>query len=147
MTIANKIKSLHNKDNTIAYKALQEWAGIASETEDALPCFGLFLLMVKGQNSFIIVRVFRLICYLVKLGSNNLIKENINAILNALDDNNNNNNNSIRQCLRTINILLLQMHELSTAIENKLITLYFFSYKKSTQSLITQDTKNIHQQL
>ena len=140
MNIKKRIEDLYSSDNNTAYQALLELEAKAKETGDLLLHFPLFLSMITHNKSFIRVRGFRLICCLAKWDEKGLVNKNINTILTVLDDT---NGTAVRQCLRSINEIMLYKNELLDIISEKLRTLDVSHHKESMQSLINRDISDL----
>lgn len=136
----DKINILYKKDDKIAYKQLLEFEILCSDSNELYKYFDIFLGMLDNEKSFVRVRGFRLICCLSKWDSDKKIDNNINKILNELDDE---VSTSVRQCIKSLNILLLYKYGLYDIVVDKLNKLNISKYKESMQSLIKRDINNI----
>lgn len=135
-----KIKTLYDKDDKVAYKKLLELETEVTESNELYNYFNDLLNMLKNEKSFVRVRAFRLICALAKWDNENKIENNFDLILKELDDN---TSTSVRECLGKLNLILIYKPNLSGKVENKLKQLDLTKYKESMQSLIKKDIDSI----
>lgn len=139
-----EVSNLYNKDNVKAYKTLLELETLSTESNELYNYFNEFLKMLNSEKSLVRVRGFRMICSLSKWDIDNKINKNIDDILKELDDE---LGISIRQCLKSINLILLYKPELTDKIQTKLLNLNLTNYKENMQSLIKKDIDNILENL
>lgn len=92
--------------------------------------------MLRDDKSYIRMRGFKLICKLSKWDNYNKIDKIIDDLLNVLDDD---KPTIVRQCLASIEYLLLYKIELSNKVENKLRSINLLKYKDSMSPLIRKD--------
>ncbi len=90
------------------------------------------------------MRGFRIICKLSKWDNDNKINNNIDILLQVLDDE---KPTIVRQCLSSLNNLLLYKIDLSEKVENKLKKLDLSKYKDTMKPLIKKDIDFILKQL
>ena len=90
------------------------------------------------------MRGFRIICKLSKWDNDNKINNIIDILLQVLDDE---KPTIVRQCLSSLNNLLLYKIDLSEKVENKLKKLDLSKYKDSMKPLIQKDIDCILNQL
>ena len=90
------------------------------------------------------MRGFRIICKLSKWDNDNKINNIIDILLQVLDDE---KPTIVRQCLSSLNNLLLYKIDLSEKVENKLKKLDLSKYKDTMKPLIKKDIDFILKQL
>ena len=100
--------------------------------------------MLLDEKSYIKMRGFRIICKLSKWDNDNKINNIIDILLQVLDDE---KPIIVRQCLSSLNNLLLYKIDLSEKVENKLKKLDLSKYKDSMKPLIQKDIDCILNQL
>lgn len=99
-------------------------------------------VMLQNDKSYIKMRGFRIICKLSKWDKDNKINIIIDSLLQVLDDE---KPTIVRQCLASLNYLLLYKTELSSIIEIKLRNMDLSKYKDTMRSLIKKDIDYIRQ--
>lgn len=100
--------------------------------------------MLYNEKSYIKMRGFRIICKLSKWDKDNKTNNAIESLLNVLDDE---KPTIVRQCLASLNSLLLYKPDLSNKIESKLKNMDLSKYKDSMKPLIQKDIDCILNQL
>lgn len=90
------------------------------------------------------MRGFRIICKLSKWDNDNKINNIIDILLQVLDDE---KPTIVRQCLSSLNNLLLYKIDLSEKVEDKLKKLDLSKYKDTMKPLIKKDIDFILKQL
>ena len=100
--------------------------------------------MLFDEKSYIKMRGFRIICKLSKWDKDNKINNIIDSLLQVLDDE---KPTIVRQCLSSLNNLLLYKIDLSEKVENKLKNMDLSKYKDSMKPLIQKDIDCILNQL
>ena len=100
--------------------------------------------MLLDEKSHIRMRGFRIICKLSKWDRDNKTNNAIESLLNVLDDE---KPTIVRQCLASLNSLLLYKPDLSNKIESKLKNMDLSKYKDSMKPLIQKDIDCILNQL
>ena len=90
------------------------------------------------------MREIRIICKLSKWDNDNKINNIIDILLQVLDDE---KPTIVRQCLSSLNNLLLYKIDLSEKVENKLKKLDLSKYKDTMKPLIKKDIDFILKQL
>lgn len=100
--------------------------------------------MLLDEKSYIKMRGFRIICKLSKWDNDNKINNIIDILLQVLDDE---KPTIVRQCLSSLNNLLLYKIDLSEKVENKLKKLDLSKYKDTMKPLIKKDIDFILKQL
>lgn len=96
--------------------------------------------MLLDERSYIKMRGFKIICKLSKWDKENKINKIIDSLLQVLDDK---KPTIVRQCLSSINNLLLYKKNLSEKVENKLKNMDLSKYKDSMKPLIQKDINYI----
>lgn len=100
--------------------------------------------MLLDEKSHIKMRGFKIICKLSKWDKDNKINNIIDILLQVLDDE---KPTIVRQCLSSLNNLLLYKIDLSEKVENKLKNMDLSKYKDSMKPLIQKDIDFILSQL
>lgn len=100
--------------------------------------------MLFDEKSHIKMRGFRIICKLSKWDKDNKINNIIDSLLQVLDDE---KPTIIRQCLSSLNNLLLYKKDLKEKTENKLENMDLSKYKDSMKPLIQKDIDYLLKQL
>lgn len=96
--------------------------------------------MLLDDKEYIKMRGFRLICRLSKWDIENKIDRDIDILLGVL---NSSKPTIVRQCLASLNILLLYKKNLFDVVNNKLINLNLDKYKDTMRPLIKKDIDDI----
>lgn len=136
----DKVNNLYSNDNDLAYQSLLDLEIISIESDEVYNYFDNFLELINSNETYKMIRGFRMICSITKYDNLNKINNNINIILKVFDSD---NGVIIRQCLKYINQILLYKVELNDVIDNKLKNIEITKYKESMQSLIRKDIDNI----
>lgn len=131
---------LEDKDNSVAFKALQELETL-SDTDDALyPHINKFISMIASEKYVIRVRGFRLLCKQAKWDRDNVIDRNLDSALNILGDG---KPTAVRQALAALPELVLHKRELRGQIKQRLLEIDFMRYRDSMQGLIAKDIEAV----
>lgn len=131
---------LYDKEKRSVYREFQNIESSIEESDFLYKYFTDFEKMLLNDKSYVRLRGFKLICKLSKWDTQNNINKNIKLLLDVLDDD---KPTIVRQCLSSLNYLLLYKQELSKEIENKLKNINLLKYKDSMVHLIEKDINSI----
>ncbi len=126
----------YGKDNVEIYNKFKIIENSIEDSNYLYKYFDEIKEMLANDKSYIRIRGFRIICSLAKYDNNNKINDNIDTLLLNLDDDKPTN---VRQCLKSLNSLLLYKPELSDKIEYKIRNIDCSKYKDSMSPLIKKD--------
>ena len=130
---------LFDKNNNIAYKALQELQK-ESEESDKVYCYMDKLAdMMDNDNSYIRTRGLTLIAYNAKWDKDNKIDEIIDEYLKHIGDV---KPITARQCIKLLPMIAKNKPELSDDIVSALQKVDISVYADSMQSLVCKDIQN-----
>lgn len=134
----------YGKETWDIWREFQEIESSIDESKMLYEYFEDIKKMLLDEKSHIRMRGFRIICKLSKWDRDNKINNVIDILLNVLDDE---KPTIVRQCLASLNCLLLYKTDLSNKIENKLKKMDLSKYKDSMKPLIQKDIDYILNQL
>ena len=134
----------YGKETWDIWRKFQEIESSIDESKLLYKYFDDIKKMLLDEKSYIKMRGFRIICKLSKWDNDNKINNIIDILLQVLDDE---KPTIVRQCLSSLNNLLLYKIELSEKVENKLKKLDLSKYKDSMKPLIQKDIDFILKQL
>ena len=134
----------YGKETWDIWRKFQEIESSIDESEFLYKYFDNIKKMLFDEKSYIKMRGFRIICKLSKWDKDNKINNIIDSLLQVLDDE---KPTIVRQCLSSLNNLLLYKIELSEKVENKLKKLDLSKYKDSMKPLIQKDIDCVLNQL
>ena len=134
----------YGKETWDIWRKFQEIESSIDESKLLYKYFDDIKKMLLDEKSYIKMRGFRIICKLSKWDKDNKINNIIDSLLQVLDDE---KPTIVRQCLSSLNNLLLYKIELSEKVENKLKKLDLSKYKDSMKPLIQKDIDCILNQL
>ena len=134
----------YGKETWDIWRKFQEIESSIDESKLLYKYFDDIKKMLLDEKSHIKMRGFRIICKLSKWDKDNKINNIIDSLLQVLDDE---KPTIVRQCLSSLNNLLLYKIELSEKVENKLKKLDLSKYKDSMKPLIQKDIDCILNQL
>ena len=134
----------YGKETWDIWRKFQEIESSIDESKLLYEFFDDIKKMLLDEKSYIKMRGFRIICKLSKWDNDNKINNIIDILLQVLDDE---KPTIVRQCLSSLNNLLLYKIELSEKVENKLKKLDLSKYKDSMKPLIQKDIDCILNQL
>jgi len=135
---------LYGKETWDIWRNLQEIESSIDKSEMLYEYFDDIKKMLLDEKSHIRMRGFRIICKLSKWDRDNKTNNAIESLLNVLDDE---KPTIVRQCLASLNSLLLYKPDLSNKIESKLKNMDLSKYKDSMKPLIQKDIDCILNQL
>ena len=134
----------YGKETWDIWRKFQEIESSIDESKMLYEYFDDIKKMLLDEKSYVKMRGFRIICKLSKWDKDNKINNIIDSLLQVLDDE---KPTIVRQCLSSLNNLLLYKIELSEKVENKLKKLDLSKYKDSMKPLIQKDIDCILNQL
>lgn len=134
----------YGKETWDIWRKFQEIESSIDESKLLYEFFDDIKKMLLDEKSYIKMRGFRIICKLSKWDNDNKINNNIDILLQVLDDE---KPTIVRQCLSSLNNLLLYKIDLSEKVENKLKKLDLSKYKDTMKPLIKKDIDFILKQL
>ena len=134
----------YGKETWDIWRKFQEIESSIDESKLLYKYFDDIKKMLLDEKSYIKMRGFRIICKLSKWDNDNKINNIIDILLQVLDDE---KPTIVRQCLSSLNNLLLYKIDLSEKVENKLKKLDLSKYKDSMKPLIQKDIDCILNQL
>ena len=134
----------YGKETWDIWRKFQEIESSIDESEMLYEYFDDIKKMLLDEKSYIKMRGFRIICKLSKWDNDNKINNIIDILLQVLDDE---KPTIVRQCLSSLNNLLLYKIDLSEKVENKLKKLDLSKYKDTMKPLIKKDIDFILKQL
>ena len=126
----------YGKETWDIWRKFQEIESSIDESKMLYEYFDDIKKMLLDEKSHIKMRGFRIICKLSKWDRDNKINNAIESLLNVLDDE---KPTIVRQCLASLNSLLLYKPDLSNKIEGKLKNMDLSKYKDSMKPLIQKD--------
>ena len=135
---------LYGKETWDIWRGFQEIESSIDKSEMLYEYFDDIKKMLLDEKSHIRMRGFRIICKLSKWDRDNKTNNAIESLLNVLDDE---KPTIVRQCLASLNSLLLYKPDLSNKIESKLKNMNLLKYKDSMKPLIQKDIDCILNQL
>ena len=135
---------LYGKETRDIWRNFQEIESSIDKSEMLYEYFDDIKKMLLDEKSHIRMRGFRIICKLSKWDRDNKTNNAIESLLNVLDDE---KPTIVRQCLASLNSLLLYKPDLSNKIESKLKNMDLAKYKDSMKPLIQKDIDCILNQL
>ena len=135
---------LYGKETWVIWRGFQEIESSIDKSEMLYEYFDDIKKMLLDEKSHIRIRGFRIICKLSKWDRDNKTNNAIESLLNVLDDE---KPTIVRQCLASLNSLLLYKPDLSNKIESKLKNMDLSKYKDSMKPLIQKDIDCILNQL
>lgn len=134
----------YGKETWDIWRKFQEIESSIDESKLLYEFFDDIKKMLLDEKSYIKMRGFRIICKLSKWDNDNKINNIIDILLQVLDDE---KPTIVRQCLSSLNNLLLYKIDLSEKVENKLKNMDLSKYKDSMKPLIQKDINCILNQL
>ena len=139
INVEDNFRLLFDKNNNIAYKALQELQK-ESEKSDKVYCYMDQLAdMMDSDNSYIRTRGLTLIAYNAKWDKDNKIDEVIDEYLKHIEDI---KPITARQCIKLLPMITKNKPELKDDIVSALQKADISAYADSMQSLVYKDIQN-----
>lgn len=134
--IADTFELLFDKNNTIAYKALQVLQKESKETDCVYPYMDRLSEMLDSDNSYIRTRGLTLIAYNAKWDKDYKIDEMIDEYLKHITDV---KPITARQCIKLLPIIAKSKPELKNDILSALYKADVCIYEDSMQPLVYED--------
>lgn len=136
VNIAETFELLFNKNNNVAYKALQTLQKQSEETDCVYPYMDRLSDMLDSDNSYIRTRRLTLLAYNAKWDKDYKIDEVIDKYLKHITDV---KLITARQCIKLLPIIAKHKPKLKSDILSKLHKADIFIYEDSMQSLVYKD--------
>ena len=136
VNIAETFELLFDKNNNVAYKALQELQKQCEETDCVYPYMDRLSDMLDSDNSYIRTRGLTLLAYNVKWDKDYKIDEVIDKYLKHITDV---KPITARQCIKLLPIIAKHKPELKSDILSTLHKADISIYEDSMQSLVYKD--------
>ena len=136
VNIAETFELLFNKNNNVAYKALQELQKQSEETDCVYPYMDRLSNMLDSDNSYIRTRGLTLLAYNAKWDKDYKIDEVIDKYLKHITDV---KPITARQCIKLLPVIAKHKPELKNDIFSTLHSADISTYEDSMQSLVYKD--------
>ena len=136
VNIAETFELLFDKNNNVAYKALQELQKQCEETDCVYPYMDRLSDMLDSDNSYIRTRGLTLLAYNAKWDKDYKIDEVIDKYLKHITDA---KPITARQCIKLLPIIAKHKSELKKDILSALQNADISIYEDSMQSLVYKD--------
>jgi hypothetical protein len=136
VNIAETFELLFDKNNNVAYKALQELQKQCEETDCVYPYMDRLSDMLDSDNSYIRTRGLTLLAYNAKWDKDYKIDEVIDKYLKHITDV---KPITARQCIKLLPIIAKHKPELKSDILSTLHKADISIYEDSMQSLVYKD--------
>ena len=136
VNIAETFELLLDKNNNVAYKALQQLQKESEERNYVYPYMGRLSDMLDSDNSYIRTRGLTLLAYNAKWDKDNKIDEIIDKYLKHITDI---KPITARQCIKLLPIIAKHKPELKNDILSALHNADISIYEDSMQTLIYKD--------
>lgn len=136
VNIAETFELLFDKNNNVAYKALQELQKESEETDCVYPYMDRLSDMLDSDNSYIRTRGLTLLAYNAKWDRDYKIDEIIDKYLKHITDV---KPITARQCIKLLPIIAKHKPELKNDILSALHNADISIYEDSMQSLVYKD--------
>jgi hypothetical protein len=136
VNIAETFELLFNKNNNVAYKALQTLQKQSEETDCVYPYMDRLSDMLDSDNSYIRTRRLTLLAYNAKWDKDYKIDEVIDKYLKHITDV---KLITARQCIKLLPIIAKHKPKLKSDILSKLHKADISIYEDSMQSLVYND--------
>ena len=136
VNIAETFELLFDKNNKVAYKALQELQKESAETDCVYPYMDRLSDMLDSDNSYVRTRGLTLLAYNTKWDKNYKIDEIIDKYLKHITDV---KPITARQCIKLLPIVAKYKPELKKDILSALYRANISGYDDSMQPLVYKD--------
>ena len=136
INIAKTIELLFDKNNSSAYKALQELQKESEKTDCVYPYMDRFIDMLDSDNSYIRTRGLTLLAYNAKWDKDYKVDEVIAKYLRHITDV---KPITARQCIKLLPIIAKYKPKLKNDILSALYKANIFVYCDSMQPLVYKD--------
>lgn len=144
MDVSETFELLFNKNNNVAYKALQELQRRSEETDCVYPYMDRLSDMLDSDNSYIRTRGLTLLAYNAKWDKDNKIDEVIDKYLKHITDV---KPITARQCIKLLPIIAKYKPELKKDILSALHKANIFVYDDSMQPLVYKDIEKAFKEI
>lgn len=135
-SVARAFDQLFSKDNSSAYKALQELQGISENTNLVYPYMDKLKDMLGSDNSYIRTRALTLIAHNARWDEGGKINGMIDAYLKHITDD---KPITARQCIRLLPIIAEHKPELRVKIVEALRNANIGFFSESMRPLVRKD--------
>lgn len=135
-SVAQAFEFLHEKDNSIAYKVLQELQEISEKTNLVYPFMDKLGDMLDSDSSYIRTRALTLIAYNARWDKDCKIDEVIGTYLEHITDG---RPITARQCIKLLPVIAKDKPELRGDIIKALRNADVSTYSDSMRSLVRKD--------
>ena len=139
INVEDNFALLFDKNNNIAYKALQELQKESEESDKVYCYMGKLADMMDSDNSYIRARGLTLVAYNAKWDIDNKIDEIIDEYLKHIEDV---KPITARQCIKLLPMIAKNKPELKCDIVSALQKADISIYADSMQSLVYKDIQN-----
>ena len=136
LNIAETFELLFDKNNNVAYKALQNLQKESQETDCVYPYMDRLSDMLDSDNSYIRTRGLTLLAYNAKWDKDYKIDEIIDKYLKHIEDV---KPITARQCIKLLPLIARHKPELKNDILSALYKANIFVYDDSMQPLVYKD--------
>lgn len=140
INVGENIALLFDKNNNIAYKALQALQKECEESDAVYGYMDQFADMMDSDNSYIRTRGLTLIACNAKWDKDNKVDEIIDEYLRHIEDV---KPITARQCIKWLPIIVQNKPELRYDIVSALQKADISTYADSMQSLVCKDIQNV----
>lgn len=142
--IAKTFELLFDKNNNVAYRALQELIKESEETDCVYPYMDRLRNMLDDENSYIRTRGLTLIAYNAKWDRDYKIDEMIDEYLKHIIDV---KPITARQCIKLLPLIAAYKPELRNTILSALYKANLYVYGSSMQPLIYKDIQKARKEI
>lgn len=136
MDIAYSLCLLEGNDTTAAYQALKELEALSASSNALYPYAQQFVSMVSSEHYTLRVRGFRLLSKQAKWDVDDVIDNNLDAVLHILNDE---KPTAVRQALAALHEVVLYKPNLHEKIRQRVCAIDYLRYKDTMHSLIAKD--------
>ena len=144
VNVAETFELLFDKNNTVAYRALQELQTESEKTNCLYPYMDRLSDMLDSDNSYIRTRGLVLLAYHAKWDENNKIDEVIDKYLKHITDV---KPVTARQCIKLLPMIARYKPELKTDILSALYNANISIYADSMRLLVFKDIQKALQEI
>ena len=144
LNIAKTFELLFNKNNNVAYKALQDLQKESEETDCVYPYMDRLSDMLESDNSYIRTRAITLLAYNTKWDKDYKIDEIIDKYLKHITDV---KPITARQCIKLLPIIAKYKPELKNDILSALHKADMSVYDDSMQPLVYKDIQKASKEI
>jgi len=127
---------LTDKDNTAAYRFLQQLEAESERSDDYYDSFDEFLAMISDSRSYVRIRGVRMCCAQARWDTLHKLEQNLETICTELKDD---RPTAVRQCLAALHTVLRFQPQLGSAIAAQVSSMDTSQYKDTLRPLIEKD--------